>query len=211
MCCDNFELPKEETVKKACEQFDGDSETKIAEAALADLFKTYPRNTNEAHVLLKVVALNDLYSTRIPLRSPVRPNVFDLAKRIPELNLDEAFQAGSFEIVNTISAVQFPPKRRVNRFAFATKYASWHRRDVYPIWDSNVQNYLTCLRRLHPTDWDIFSDGFGLSGNWGYPGFHALIVRFRSYFKLENVSFRDLDKFLWLRGSPEARNGDLAH
>lgn len=66
MNCVNFELPTANSVGKACKQFDGDSETRIAEGALADLFAKYPNNTNEAHVLLKVVALNDLYSTQIP-------------------------------------------------------------------------------------------------------------------------------------------------
>ena len=203
MNCDSFELPNANSLAKACKQFEADSETKITEHALADLFTKYPNNTNEAHVLLKVVALNDLYAARIPLRAPDRPNVFDVAECIPKLKLDQAFKDGSLEIVNQISTTQFPGKREVNRFAFATKYASWHRRDAYPIWDRNVQNYFTCLRRLHRADWDKFSDGFILSSNdWGYPEFHGLMVRFRDYYGLKAVSFKDLDKFLWLRGDP---------
>lgn len=101
-----------------------------------------------------------------------------------------------------ISTTQFPGKRKVNRFAFATKYASWQRQDEYPMWDRNVQSYFTCLRKLHRTDWDNFSRGFTLSANWGYPEFHALMVRFRAHYGLQAVSFKDLDKFLWLRGDP---------
>jgi hypothetical protein len=197
---DNFELPNANSLAKACKQFDGDNETKIAEGALADLFAKYPNNTNEAHVLLKVVALNDLYSTQIPLRAPDRPNVFDIAECIPKLKLDQAFKDCSLEIVNVISTTQFPGKRKVNRFSFATKYASWHRQDAYPMWDRNVQSYFTCLRKLHRTDWDNFSHGLRLSASWGYPEFHALMVRFRAHYDLMAVSFKDLDKFLWLHG-----------
>ena len=69
MNCDNFELPTVSGIAKACAQFDSDSEVKVVEAALGDLFARYPANTNEAQVLLKVVTLNDLYSTQIPLRA----------------------------------------------------------------------------------------------------------------------------------------------
>lgn len=202
MSCNNFELPTANGVANACNQFGADRETRIVEDALADLFAKYPNNTDEAQVLLKVVALNDLYSTHIPLRAPDRPNVFDIAECIPRLNLDQAFQDRSLEIVNVISTTQFPGKKRVNRFAFATKYASWHRQDAYPMWDRNVQSYFECLRRLHRTDWDSFSGGFPLSANsWGYPEFHALMVRFRFRYGLTRVSFKDLDKFLWLKGA----------
>lgn len=199
MTCDNFQLPSLKGVAIACEQFD--SENKIIEDALSDLFAKYPSNTCEALVLLKVVTLNDLYATRIPMLAPDRPNVFDVTKCIPKLNVDEALKENSLQIVNAISTAQFPGKRRINRFAFATKYASWHRQDVYPIWDGNVQNYLTCLRRLHRTEWDKFADGFRLSSSdWGYPEFHALMVRFRAHFGLTKVSFKNLDKFLWWHG-----------
>src|SRR5262249_21144170 len=64
------------------------------------LFAKYPNNTNEAQVLLKVVTLNDLYSTQIPIRASDGPNVFDIARCIPNLKLDQAFNNRSLEIVN---------------------------------------------------------------------------------------------------------------
>lgn len=201
MSCHDFELPTQEGVRKACNQFDDDDETKISEPALTDLFGRYPDNTSEAQVLLKVVTLNLLYSTQIPTRSANRPNVFDLAKRIPKLNVDRAFKEGTLEIVDTISITQFAGKKPVNRFSFATKYASWHRQDIYPMWDSKVQNYLTCLRKLHRVEWDKFADGFRLSSNdWGYLEFYKLMERMRTRFHLVEVSVKDLDKFLWWHG-----------
>ena len=201
MNCDAFKPPTSEGVRKACKEFDADEETKIAEAALIDLFGKYPTNTNEAHVLLKVVALYVFYSTRIPTRAQDSPNVFDIAGCIPKLNVDQGFEESSLKIVNAISITQFPSKRRVARFSFATKYANWHRQDVYPMWDGRVQNYFTCLRKLHRSDWDRFSDGFKLSLNdWGYPEFHGLMTRFRDHYGLRSFTFKEIDKFLWLHG-----------
>lgn len=209
MNCDNFELPSLKGVAKACKQFDSDD--KIVEDALTDLFTKYPSNTCEAQVLLKVVTLNDLYATQIPTRAPGRPNVFDVAKCIPKLNVDQALKECSLQIVNTISTTQFPGKKRINRFAFATKYASWHRQDIYPMWDQNVQRYLTCLRKLHRTEWDKFAEGFPLSSDdWGYPEFHALMVRFRAHFGLVEISFKNLDKFLWLHGCDKSASSSTA-
>ena len=70
------------------------------------------------------------------------------------------------------------------------------------MWDRNVQNYFTCLRKQNRTEWDNFSNGFPLPADgWGYPEFHALMVRFRAHYGLEAVCFKDLDKFLWLHGA----------
>jgi len=211
MGSDHFELPTQDSVRKACEHFDTDEETKLIEPALTDLFAKYPSNTSESQVLLKVVTLNDLYATRIPIHARNVPNVFDLAKCIPTLNVDQALKECSLQIVNTISTTQFHEKKRINRFAFATKYASWHKQDIYPMWDGRVQNYLTCLRKRHRTEWDNFSDGFPLSSNdWGYLEFHALIVRFRAHFNLTGVSFKNLDKFLWWHGRGNSGGSGMA-
>jgi hypothetical protein len=211
MVCDNIKLPTQDAVKEACEYFDADDETKIIEPALTDLFAKYPNNTCEAQVFLKVVTLNNLYATRIPTRAPGSPNVFDVAHCIPRLAVDQALKEGSLQIVNTISTAQFPGKKSINRFSFATKYASWHRQDVYPIWDSKVQNYITCLRNLHRTEWNKFADGFPLSSNnWGYPEFHALIVRLCVHFGLTEVSFKNLDKFFWWHGGGKSDGSSAA-
>ena len=202
MSCDKFKLPTADTIAEACRQFDGGN--RVIEDALADLFAKYPTNTNEAQVLLKVLTLNELYATQLPLWDPKRPTVFDVANCIPSLGLDQAFREGSLEVVNAISTKQFPGKKRISRFAFATKYASWHKPNLYPIYDRNVYNYFVCLRKLHRADWDQFAEGFKLSSNdWGYPQFYDLMARFRTHYRLEQVSFKCLDKFLWIHGDPQ--------
>lgn len=202
MKCDKFKLPSIGGIAEACRQFDVDY--KIGEDALTDLFAKYPANTNEAQVLLKVLTLNELYGTQLPLWDPKRPTVFDVANCIPSLGLDQAFGKGSLDVVSAISTKQFPGKKQICRFAFATKYASWHKPNLYPIYDRNVYNYFVCLRKLHRADWDHFAEGIKLSSNdWGYPQFHGLMARFRTHYGLEQVSFKDLDKFLWIHGDPQ--------
>jgi len=202
MSCDKFRLPSADTIAEAGRQFDGDY--KVIEDALTDLFAKYPTNTNEAQVLLKVLTLNELYGAQLPLWDPKRPTVFDVANCIPTLGLDQAFEEGSLEIVNAISTTQVPGKTRINRFAFATKYASWHKPNLYPVYDHHVYNYFGCLRKLLRADWDQFSEGFKLSSNdWGYPQFYGLMARFRTHYRLEHVSFKQLDKFLWIHGQPQ--------
>lgn len=111
MGCDHFELPTQDSVRKACAHFDADEENKLIEPALADLFAKYPSNTSEAQVLLKVITLNLLYATQIPTRAPNRPNVFDLAKYIPKLKVDQGLKERSLQIVNTISTAQVPERK----------------------------------------------------------------------------------------------------
>lgn len=79
------------------------------------------------------------------------------------------------------------------------------------MWDGRVQNYLSCLRKLHRDEWNKFDEGFPLASNdWGYPEFHALMVRFRGHFGLTDVPFKNLDKFLWLHGRNNSANSSIA-
>jgi hypothetical protein len=68
MPVETFKLPSRDAVAETSEQFGLDPETNIVEAALTDLFARYPSNTDEAQVLLKVVMLNQFYSTQLPTR-----------------------------------------------------------------------------------------------------------------------------------------------
>src|ERR1700675_5196203 len=72
--------PKEERVKAACRKFD--EENAVSERALADLFRQYPTNDNEAHVLLQVVALNRLCFANIFAVHNVARHIYDHASEI---------------------------------------------------------------------------------------------------------------------------------
>jgi hypothetical protein len=188
--CPELRTPTAELVRAACKQFD--REYAVTEEALSDLFSQYPRNGNRPHILLKVVALNRLYSTQIFA-------VHDVASHIHQVReIDSALAKGSPEVVDKIAKVTISAtgKQRSN-FAFATKYCSWHNQASYPIWDSRVAMYLWCLRGTpfaeflgsKPDLWDYYKE------------FVRTMTAFRDFYKLGSFTFKQIDKFLWLEGT----------
>jgi len=190
MNCPELREPTAGLVRAACKQFD--EENAVIEQALKDLFSQYPRNDNLPHVLLKVVALDRLYATKIF-------TVEDVAKHIHKLKeVDSALVKGSPDVVDKIIkfTITATGKQR-NLWSFATKYSSWHNQAAYPIWDSNVCTYLWCLRGTpfarslgsHPDLWDY------------YEQFVKTMAAFRDFYRLGSFTFKQIDKFLWLEGA----------
>jgi len=184
-----LESPTPETVKAACERFDRDNEA--AEHALAELFRQYPQNTDLRHVLLKVVAVNSLYHTCIYALDTVARHIHAHGAEV-----DAAFDTGSPHIVDQIAKVKVQGKTH-NFFAFATKYASWHQPEKFPIYDSRVDSYLWTLQQQKP-----FAPAFMHPHLWDYPRFHTIAVAFRDTYGLSAFTFKEIDKFLYLQGEP---------
>jgi len=187
MNCDELVLPSAENVLAVCKQFD--EENSITERALQELFRLYPTNDDEAHVLLKVTTLNRLYSA----------GIFDVHGMAEQIHLnvksiDAALIQGVPWIVDEIA--RFLLGKTGNKFyAFATKYCSWHNPSAYPIWDGNVCRYLTCLKNTpfaKPDEWTRYAE------------FVALISAFRAHYHLDSFGFKEIDKFLWIQGAETA-------
>lgn len=158
----------------------------IVEHALSKLFHLFPENTALEDVLLKVVALNDLYRTGILATSKV-------AEHILQLNIDPLLKAGASEAVDRIARIQLGNKAR-NNYSFATKYCAWHNPKDYPIYDSFVEQMLWGYRKR-----DQFSP-FQRQALWKYQEFKRVITRFREHYHLSAFALKDIDKFLWLAG-----------
>lgn len=84
-------------------------------------------------------ALNDFYSTNII-------KVFNVAKHIIDLNIDERLAINDVTLVNDIAKVQVSDDKCVNFYSFATKYCSRHKPNEYPIFDSFVEKLLKYFR-----------------------------------------------------------------
>jgi hypothetical protein len=188
--------PTEALVKAACEEFD--REDWDIEKALTDLFSQYPDNRNRPHVLLKVVALNALYSTQIRLYSYEIPDVMDVTGHIHRngQEIDQALADGRPEAVDTIASISVSGKKDRRYFSFATKYCSWHRPEFYPIYDSRVDRYISCLK-TEPPFAEFFNTG---EEHWRYAEFRGLISTFRDHYALGSFTFKEIDKFLYLYG-----------
>lgn len=182
--------PTPELLKAACQQFD--SENTLVEQTLTELFERYPKNDNSRHVLLKVVAVNSLYRTNILALETVAEHI-----HANHAQIDHALSAGSPEVVDLIARIKVNGKL-FNFFSFATKYASWHNPTSYPIYDSHVDAYLWKLQGL-----DHFAS-FLHPDLWTYPKFLKIMTDFRSFHGLDNFSFKEIDKFLFLEGAPHA-------
>jgi len=196
------------SVRDACERFD--KEYAVVERALAELFRQYPTNDDEAYVLLKVVALNRLYSAHILAVEDVARLIYEYRQEV-----DGALKADppSPEAVDKIVELTF---RRMGKhfWVFATKYCSWHRPESYPIWDSRVLRYLQSLKGSpftlpdNWTEYPQFADYGGRAAarrwrpdNWThYREFLALMNRFRDFYNLGSFTFKQIDKFLFLSG-----------
>lgn len=159
----------------------------LQESSLSILFNELcPRNDSIEHILLKVSALNDFYST----------NIFDtytVAKHILQFNIDDELNLGCKHIVNQIALVTIKGKQR-NFYSFATKYCSHHKPDIYPIYDSYVVKMLMYFKRT-----DKFCR-FKKEDLKQYQIFIDVIIRFREFYGLERFSLREIDIYLWLAG-----------
>lgn len=187
-------LPTEELVRNACLEYADDP----GDQALRDLFSHYPRNDNLAHVLLKVAAVNSLYSAGVLDVGKVARHIYQQA---PEV--DAALKIGASDIVDRIAKGHNVRKGRTGKeihfWSFATKYCSWHNPSSYPLWDSRVCRYLSSLKKTkyaevsHPDLWECYAD------------FKDLISRFRTLAGLESFTFKEIDAFLWKYGEKAKR------
>jgi len=176
-----FEEPNNANVQARVDQFD--REEAAIETALALLIAKFPFNTQIDIVSLKVRVLNLLYSTQIL-------GVYTVAAQIVKCDIDSRIDSGDPELVAAIANVQFKGKNRCF-YSFATKYCSWHRPELYPIYDSRAVASLCAYRNQHRFAEFIQDD------LWDFRKLRDVIVRFRSRFHLEEFSFKDIDKFLY--------------
>lgn len=188
-------IPSPERVRVACERFD--QRYRVVEEALGDLFTHYHQNTNQSHVLIKIVTLNRLYSAGVLAVEAVAAHIFNSGEQI-----DSGLAVGEPSIVNRIARVTIQ-KRDFNFFSFATKYCSWHKPDLYPIYDSRVDRYLWSLQKHSRfSDFkhrnDICKD---------YSSFVKIMKELRIFFKLEEFTFKEIDKFLWSENETDTPAG----
>ena len=148
--------------------------------------KQYPKNTVLEEVLIKVSVLNDFYSTNIR-------DTFSVAKHIVNLNIDDELCRADTGIVDRIAQITINEKKW-RFYSFATKYCSHHYPNEYPICDNIVSKVL--LNFKYKEEFAKFKK----EDIRNYPVFKAIILDFRKFYKLEEFSLKELDKYLWVLG-----------
>lgn len=178
-----MKTPTKEDIQNACREFEND----IGEITLQGLFDLYPKNDNHAHVLLKVVALNRIYSAGVLAVYDVARHVFQNAAEI-----DLALDRGDPDIVDKIAKVAVG-ERVISFYSFASKYCGWHKPALYPLWDSRVARYLAFLRK---TDFARFLTAHG--DLWTrYSEFVQIMSDLKAHFELNSFTFKQVDLFIW--------------
>lgn len=157
-----------------------------AEGTVGLVFSQWPENVDFSRVHAKVVVLNALYATNIY-------DTYRVAEHIVGVGIDERLDRGDLSLVPAIAKVRFGTGEKT-LYSFATKYCSWHRQNLFQIYDGYVDWVLWEYRKAHP-----FAEFFRYQLR-EYIEFVRVIDAFRQHFGLAAVSRKDLDKFLWAEG-----------
>lgn len=185
-----FKKPSINAVQKAVQRVKSTEKYINNSKALATIIKKFPNNTNLTDIYLKVVVLNDLYSTNIY-------DSFKLAQGIYKLQIDSEIKNNNIKIVNKIAKshnIKTQKGDKYNFYSFATKYCSWHDQEFYPIFDSYVEKALISYKNSH------HFEEFKNSDLKDYKKFIKIINSFVQFFKLNSFDLREVDYFLWYKG-----------
>lgn len=200
------DLPSPEALEHWNNQWDTNEKLRNyrdQEAALTWLFKTYPHNTDLNQVLIKVTALNALYSTYIFHITETARHVIELKdfdRRVREGDLSLVRDLAIFKVIlktdnsktgESKTDEEDESTREKHIFSFASKYCSWHNPEAYPIYDSKVRDKLRLFKNTPKS---------GLTYKKGdletYEGFCKAITELRDKFCL-GPSMKRIDRYLW--------------
>jgi hypothetical protein len=185
---DTIPPPTVNLVRELGIRFDHDPYTALIEPALDRLVAQFPHNKDACDVLLKVTTINALYSTNIYA-------VVAVAEHIVKQDIDSAIAAGSPDAVEQVARIQFKGQNKVHfYYSFASKYCSWHNQNAYPIFDRRVRNTLSKYKKQDKFD-DFSTDELWCSS--GYERFREIVSRFRTHYELNELNFKEIDKFLY--------------
>jgi len=156
-----------------------------ADAAINKLVRFVPSNDKLTDVLLKVVAVNTLYATRIY-------SAFRMAEHIVTIKeLDKLLAEGSVAAVDKIRTghgIRRKGSRRdMDFYSFATKYCSFHNSSSYPLFDDVVG---TLVKKLVP----------GRRNLRDYAIFKQMIDQIRTDYSIAFGNYKELDMGLWVYG-----------
>jgi len=181
-------MPSVQEVRRYIEKWNELESYVNQEYALDLLFvKLCPSNNCIEQVLLKIVALNDFYSTHIF-------DVHTVAKHFMECNIDARLQRADETLVDDLSYVTLKNGGQKHFYSFATKFCSHHKPTCYPIFDKYVAEVLKFFRKR---------DGFNKFKNEDlkeYSQFKSIVADFRKYYNLNEFSFKQIDQYIWQLG-----------
>ncbi|SEG32637.1 hypothetical protein SAMN05421819_2517 [Bryocella elongata] len=191
----SISMPSLYEINSAAKAFDQEDR---ADTALVNLFGWATGNTDYNKVLLKVVALNQLYSTNVYA-------VREMAAHISEAGsvIDDCLAVGCPSVVERIASLTLNGVTRIH-FSFATKYCSFHQTEKYPIYDANVYRTLMALAKGEKRRSCVSK------ADRTYKAFREEIDALRTRLCEPNLSYKTLDKYLYRTGRTLKKNSARA-
>jgi hypothetical protein len=188
----DIESPNHDSVLRYIKKWNCLENYTAQEYALNKLFWEYcPHNNKLDDVLLKVASLNAFYSTNIY-------NVYAVAHHIVSLGIDERLRQGDESLVMDIATghgIKYRNNgKEISFYSFATKYCSRHRPEIYPIYDSFVEELLVYLKKK-----DNFAD-FKREDLKNSSKYRRILLSLQIFYSLESFTLKEIDQYLWQYG-----------
>ena len=191
----NIEEPSADQVKMYLKKRDAQAKCnpwrvyEPQEKCVENFFTEFPRNNNMKDVLAKSYLLNSLYNTRISNEhlNKIAQNIVHIMK-----DCDQRLNKCDLELVNEIAYVELNEWECRNNFSFATKYCSFHYREKYPIYDRYVDQTLWHFQGKFCK--------FYRRGLRNYRRFYEVLEKFKEFYMLEEFTWKEIDRYLWLAG-----------
>ena len=174
----------------ACvEKFDKTPRYAAPDRVLGTIFRRHPNNDDLETVLLKVTLLDRLYNTQIYGLD----GLYRMAVHIRGKDLDVRLNGGQADAVDIIRRGH-GLRGGADYFSFATKYCHWHRPDIFPMYDSNVDtaiHWLSTRLGLGPVPIERLREFVFLKG---------LMDTCRNRLELDWPGYKRFDQALWILG-----------
>lgn len=161
----------------------------LGETSLDKLFhETYPKNDDYSEILAKVILLDKIYSTNIYYPFIMSENILNI------IDFDTRVRMGDLSLIDEIAHIITPKGSTKRCYSFATKYCNRHNPEYFPIYDSYVDKLLFNLNKL-----DNFTS-IKRDELKQYGIFKETILKFKSFYSLQEFSLKEIDQYLWSYG-----------
>jgi len=188
-----LQKPTKEFITKILAQYSREEGNELNENLLK-LFRTFDNDNDKYNVLIKVAAVNKIYSTAITNINPVVEKIINVNSEKIKLNEINDY----VKFVDKISKIEWTNNKgndfKRNNLSFASKYVHFLSEYKTPIYDSYIwiiiKGYLGQKNKTKIT--------FKKPENFNE--FYITFDKFKRELSLENYSNYELDKFLWQYG-----------
>lgn len=192
---------------------DFDNNEKLNEKVLEKVFNPdVLNNQSKENILARVIILDRLYSTRLNDYETDKPNTKPSIKEVTEIiygfELDGRFNScrNTKDVIELVEDFLKCFNGKQNPYSFITKYCSFRLTGLsVPIQDSFVKGLLYYYNECEEYR---FRERFKQIEIKDYSFFCKVYYRFVDNYKLDELSTKSIDKFLWMYAKELSREGN---